>query len=257
MDERAERARTLVVARQERRRLRLDIAGHDDGGDVQPPRRRRAVGLDPVEHLVAQRQQVGFAPLVHPREGHVADAADDRTDHQRRELDAVRMRLKADRQHALERHRRQRHPLPRARADAERVDEHQARPLRLLCDVVEQRPAGSVHPVRPAVLATPRVQHQLASARDDDVVCREEARFLVLELLVEGAPRDAGVGDHVGDRRLRVPARADGLDHAAVHSGPLIASYFVALHSIGSMRQPPVHRCRPPMHSAHCHDSRR
>ena len=82
----------------------------------------------------------------------------------------------------------------------------------------------------------------LARPRHDDVVGRQEARFLVGELLVEGAPRDAGQGDHVRDRRARVAALGDRLDHAPVHARALVARYVLARHPVGAVRQPAVDR---------------
>src|SRR6202000_3475752 len=105
-------------------------------------------------------------------------------------------------------------------------------------------------------LAPPGVEHELAGTGDDDVVGGEEASFLVRELLIEGAARDARQPDHVSDRRLRIATFVDGLDHAAVHTRSLVARYVVTRHPIRTVRKPPVHGRGPPVSSTHPHDSR-
>ena len=140
MHERAHRASAPVVARQKRSRLGLDGVGHDQARHVQALGQRRAVGLDPVEHLVGERAQLLLAALVHTHEGHVANAGYERLDRHRRQLFAVGVGLEGHRHDALERRRRQCHARAHVRADAERVHEHQPRPVGR---AGERRPAAS------------------------------------------------------------------------------------------------------------------
>jgi len=107
-------------------------------------------------------------------------------------------------------------------------------------DVVEHRLAAGVEPVGPAALRGPCVDHALAGACDDDVVGREEARFLVDEQLVEGPARDAGEGDHVGDRGRLVAALGDRLDHRTVEARPLVAGDLLTVHTARPVWQPAV-----------------
>ncbi len=133
-------------------------------------------------------------------------------------------------------------PFARLGADAERVDQHEMSALRFGDDVVEEGLAGGVQAVGPATFGGPGLEHELARAGDDDVVGREEALFLVGELLVEGSPRDARQPDHVRDGRAVVAALGDRLDHPAVEACALMSGDVLAIETVRPVRQSPVQR---------------
>ena len=79
-------------------------------------------------------------------------------------------------------------------------------------------------------------------AADDQVEGGEEALFLVGELLVEGAARDAGQADHLLDAGALIAAAGDGLDHRSVDAGTLMEDDLVAAEPVGPVRQALVQR---------------
>ena len=240
MDDRAEDTGALVVAREERGRRRRLVRRRRRHGHAQARGGGDAVGLDPIEHFVGQRVQLALAVLEHAHEHDLPHAAHDPARCEPREADAVGRHLEGAGDKPLEREAGELHALPGLRADPERVDEHQVRSLGLLGEVVKQRLAARVQPVGPAALSSPRVEHALARARDDDVVCGQEALLLVREELIERPARHAGQSNDVRHGRSLVAALGDRLDHPAVEARPLVAGHLIALHTARSVRQPTI-----------------
>jgi hypothetical protein len=147
------------------------------------------------------------------------------------------------------------HPFARAPADPQALDEHEPRALDVLGRVFDERLARAVQAVGPAAVGHPGVDHALLGARHGDVVGRQEALFLVGELFVEGAARDAGERDHVCDGGGRVSPLVHRLDHRAVQTRALVARHRLAAHSVRPVRQSSVQRLQLTPCSTHPHDS--
>ncbi len=208
--------------------------------------RRRIEGEDPGHHVWRQLlqfdlQRAAGALAAHARVEDRAQSADDRAGHRLGDRALAWGLL----EHGDE-ERGQKLGVARPALDARPGRRRPSPPIssaprpggRWRLRTARARSRRSVRSIRPPG-RTPR--RSARSAADQLVVGRQQALLLVLEVLVEAAPRDAGAGDQVGDRGGDEAALVDRLDRGLVQALALVGRDLLRRQRLRAARQaPPV-----------------
>jgi len=108
-------------------------------------------------------------------------------------------------------------PGQRGGAGRRHLDEERLRERRFGGERLEVRAGARPGPGKQVPALGCGASHGVEQQFDARVVGGEKTGFLVAEVLVEGLARHARAGDHVGDRRRRVPPLGDDLGHGFEH----------------------------------------
>jgi hypothetical protein len=100
---------------------------------------------------------------------------------------------------------------PQARSAGQRLDEHHPARVRVVRERAQQLGEGRTRGARPLPLLQ-RARHPSQRPLGDVLVRGQQARFAVLELLVESGARDAGAGADLGDAEALVAGLPRQLD---------------------------------------------
>ena len=185
-------------------------AGHARGGGV--------VDRDPADEVGHQLQHLRLQGLArafvaHARVHDLAQRAHDRARHRDRERPLARRLLEAIGEEALHVRGALRPALHADRAGGAHLHAHQLGQVGTVADGHEQLTDERLQLRGPALGGLGRLDQPPREVLDDLVVGGQQALLLVVEVLVEAAPRDARAGDEVGDRRGQEALLVDGLDH--------------------------------------------
>ncbi len=207
--------------------------------DVDP---RLLVAECPVEQLVDVAGQLVRRAVAQMDVDHATDPADDRADRDVRDPSVGARLVEALAEEALERLGRGVVTPDGLRAGAERLDRHQPCGGRIGDDDIHEGAEAGPESLAPVAVGAVRGRDAGQPQLDDQVLGLQEAVLLVGEVLVEGAPRDAGQVDDGGQRGLRVAVASDRLDHRALDPGPLVTLDLARIDPVGAGRQRMVER---------------
>ena len=166
-------------------------------------------------------------------------ATGDATDHRPGKRRRLRRLLEAAREHLLEGRGRAPQPLQARRTRHRRLEHDQAGAVPVVLDrapeLIERRAEALLEIALGLAVGGADAR---GGARGEQVERRQEALLPVLELLVEGAPRDAGEADHLLDAGARIAVGGNSLDHRTVHARALIEHDLLRLEPVRPARKP-------------------